>query len=167
MKRLLVLRHAEAVPKDAADDFDRVLSARGRNQMAAVARHLAGAAEVPDGALVSPAARTRETWSRAGLDPVPFRTDERIYEASPDDLLAVLRDGDDLATSLVLVGHNPGLHDAARALLAAGADGDLRRLAEFPTACLAEFELDTGSWRELSWRTGRLLSLVTPADLGA
>lgn len=167
MKRLFVLRHAEAVPKDTEEDVDRVLSARGRGQMERVARHLRDAGIRPDEALVSPAARTRETWELTRLGDVPARFDRRIYEATPDDLLAVLRDAEADANSAILVGHNPGLHELVRQLVGSDRPASLRQLADFPTACLASLDLGAESWRDVSWRGATLTALVTPGSLGA
>jgi phosphohistidine phosphatase len=63
MQRLILMRHAEAEPAAGSGrDRDRVLSGRGRKDSAAMARALAGRGMRPDLALVSPAARTRQTW---------------------------------------------------------------------------------------------------------
>ena len=63
MQRLILMRHAEAEPAAGSGrDRDRVLSGRGRKDAAAMARALAGRGMRPDLALVSPAARTHQTW---------------------------------------------------------------------------------------------------------
>lgn len=162
MKRLLLLRHAKAVAKNAAD-FERVLAPRGRADMAAVARYLAAERLAPEVALVSSAARTRETWSLAGLDAVPARFDRRIYEAERSDLLDILRSVEDEAGSAILVGHNPAIEELAQAML--GDPGPLR--PGFPTAALAVIDLPAAAWRELAPGSGRLDRFVTPATLGA
>lgn len=162
MKRLIILRHAKAVAKDAGQDFERVLAGRGREEMKKVARYLAEHRLRPDLALVSPAARTRETWSRAGLGDVPVRFVDTIYEAETSDLLAALRSLEDGIESVVLVGHNPGLEDLALTMPADSAP--LR--SGLPTAALAVIDLPATSWRDLRPGTGRIESYVTPASLG-
>ncbi len=166
MKRLVLLRHAKAVGKDAERDFERVLAPRGREQMKAMSGHLA---EMElDLALVSPAARTRETWTLARRPEVTTRFDQRIYEASERELLKVAQEADVTATSLVLVGHNPAFEELALDLLRAGEEGDSaeRLRFGFPTAAIAVIAFDIDSWRKLSRRTGRLMSFETPATLG-
>lgn len=161
MKRLAILRHAKAVAK-TADDFGRVLAPRGRRQMEAVGRHLAAAGPAPDLALVSPAARTRETWALCGLGRTPVRFVEEIYDAECDDLLRVVRGIGDEVGSAVLVGHNPGLEELAAALVRdAGAVRD-----GLPTAALVAIELPVASWREVTPRQGRIARFETPATLG-
>lgn len=166
MKRLVLLRHAKAVAKDAARDFDRVLAARGREEMAAVAAHLAS---LPcDFALVSSSARTRETWKLAGRPDVRTTFERAIYEADEPDLLAAARDADPNAETVIMVGHNPGFEELALSLVRADEDGPAadRLHGGFPTAGVAVIEFDIGSWRELARGSGRLVSFETPASLG-
>lgn len=166
MKRLILLRHAKAAPLGSGDDLDRPLAPRGRAQMALVARHLAGLPP-PDLALVSPAARTRETWSLAGLAKVPVRIDERIYEADRTTLLEVARSPDDPIGTALLVGHNPGLQDLTRRLVAAGDQALLEKMRlGTPTASVAIIECRAGAWAEIEAGTGRLVGFETPASLG-
>ncbi|NNM74688.1 SixA phosphatase family protein [Enterovirga aerilata] len=165
MKRLVLLRHAKAVGKDAARDFDRVLAPRGRAQMEVVARHLAS---MPlDLALVSPSARTRETWELARRPEVPVRFDRRIYEASEPELLKVAQEAEPSSEALVLVGHNPAFEELARDLVRTGDEAGMGRLLDgMPTAAVAVIAFEIDSWRRLSRKTGRLLSFETPASLG-
>lgn len=168
MKRLYCLRHAKAVAKDPADDVDRVLAPRGRRQMKVLAGFIDETRIRPDRALVSPSARTRETWARTGLKGVPTIFEARIYEALPETLLDVVREADDAAQSLVMVGHNPGFEKLMRGL--AGRVGEphaLARLAaKVPTAALAIFDLPVDRWAETRLGSGRLIGFVTPAWLG-
>ena len=157
--RLVLLRHAKAVGKDEAD-FDRVLAPRGQAQMAAVARYLAGRdgkAIRPDLALVSPAARTRETWAATKLAKVEARFEPTIYEAPPKTLLALVRAVEAGPRTVMLVGHNPGIEDLADKLTGGEA-------SEFPTAALAVIAFEASAWGEI--RRGRLERFVTPDDLG-
>ncbi|WP_375458090.1 histidine phosphatase family protein [uncultured Enterovirga sp.] len=162
MKRLFLLRHAKAVEKTATD-VERVLAGRGRKDMAKVSRYLVEEGLTPDLALVSPAARTRETWSLAGLPDVPVRFDERIYEAEVADLLEVIASVDDAAGSVILVGHNPGIEDLARAV---AADPEPVR-SGLPTAALVVIELPAETWRDGLVGTGRIERYLTPAKLEA
>lgn len=160
MKRVLLLRHAKAVEKSPAD-FDRVLAARGRADMVAVSRYLAAERLAPELALVSPAARTRETWSLAGLPEIPVRFDDRIYEAEMSDLLDILTSTDDEVGTVLLVGHNPGIEELAAAMASEPAP------PAFPTASLAVIDIPAATWRGLTVGTGRVERFVTPAMLGA
>ena len=62
---LILMRHAKAVDRlEAEDDFQRGLTARGREDSAAAADVLAGRGIRVDLALVSPAWRTRQTYDQ-------------------------------------------------------------------------------------------------------
>lgn len=170
MKRLILLRHAKAVGKETAEDFDRVLAPAGRAQMTVMSRYLADERLAPDLAIVSPAARTRETWSLAKIplaEDVAVAFDERIYDASDETLLVVLRETAAEVRSVVLVGHNPGIEDLARRLVGYGDRYAAARMMEsFPTGALAVVDLAVDTWREIEIRSGRLDRFVTPASLG-
>jgi phosphohistidine phosphatase len=167
MPTLSLLRHAKAAqPLPGQDDFDRPLTGRGRNDAQLMAPVLAG--QKPVIALVSAAARTRETWEIAGREirPAPALLIERaLYLCPGDALVARLRELPDDAASAVLVGHNPGIHDAA--LWLAGHSGgqvlaDLK--SGFPTAALAVFSID-GGWADLAPASARLDRYVTARSL--
>lgn len=176
MKRLILLRHAKAVAKDAADDFSRVLAPRGRADMTAIAAYLAGQADRrPDLALVSPAARTRETWAlaQAKIGAIATAFEDEIYEASPEQLLDVVREADGILAdgpteTLILVGHNPGISELAQLLVASGESAARDELGRgMPTAAAAILDLDIAAWRELQPGTARLVAFVSPDALPA
>lgn len=173
MKRLILLRHAQAVAKAAAGDFGRRLSARGRADMATVAGTLSGSGYRPDLAVVSPALRTRETWdlARHALGDIPTVFDEAIYDAPAERLLGLVGRFDENAASVMMVGHNPGTEELA-ARLARGGVGDRVRLAAgMPTASYAVIDLDGATWRAaaaaaaVATGTGRLVAFTAPDDL--
>ncbi len=172
MKRLFLLRHAQAVAKDAAPDRDRVLAPAGRDQMGRIAHHLTEYLtqnHIPlDQALVSPAARTRETWARTKLDAVPVSFDDRIYEATPETLIEVIQEVDDAAAGVILVGHNPGIQDVARQMIGFGDRfAAVRRMEAFPTGSFAALDIAVDGWREVKFGTARLVAFATPESLGA
>jgi phosphohistidine phosphatase len=98
------------------------LTGRGRRDAPAVGRWLSAQVPPIDLVLCSPAARAVQTWDLAAtqLDPTPqVRHDQRLYDASADDLLAVTRELPSTASTVVLVGHNPGLEDFLQLLTGA------------------------------------------------
>lgn len=172
MKRIFLLRHAKAVAKDAAPDPDRVLASVGHEQMGRMAHHLGEYLTqhhlTIDEALVSAAARTRETWQLMKMPAVPVTLDRRIYDASADTLLDVIRDADDAAATVILVGHNPAIQDLARQLVGFGDRfAAVRRLEAFPTGSLALMDVAVDGWDEVAFGSARLTAFVTPASLGA
>jgi phosphohistidine phosphatase len=108
MRTLVLLRHSKTEPA-RPDDHSRRLTDRGREDAAEVRRWLTEQGVVPDRVVVSTAARARETWELAGVGTAKPEYDERLYDASVDDLREVVEEtGPDVAT-LLLVGHNPGI----------------------------------------------------------
>lgn len=167
MLRLLLLRHAKAArARPGERDHDRRLAERGRDDAAKIGAYMAKHGDLPDRVLVSPAARTRETWSLAaaamhGRPQVAF--DERIYESTPQALLAVIRETGRQDRTLLMVGHNPGMHELAVQLVATGDIETRQRLHEdFPTAGLAVIEFALGDWDRLHPQAGRLERFIDP-----
>ncbi|CAM5302592.1 phosphohistidine phosphatase [Streptomyces sp. MnatMP-M77] len=121
-----------------------------------------------DLALCSTAARTRETWKLAvhEFSRRPRTVyEERLYEASLGDLIALFNETPDEVRDLLVIGHNPGMHGAADAL-SGSAEGDtLARMTRdgFPTAAYAVVEFP-GSWKSVEHGAGRLTEYWTPND---
>jgi Phosphohistidine phosphatase SixA len=139
MRELILLRHANAEPASPGQaDIDRPLSPHGLAEAEAAGRWLVENKLVPDRVLCSPARRARETLEAVlGLTGyVEQRLDERIYEATPGTLVAVVDEHRDLERVLV-VGHNPGLERLA-ALMHSGQSGDYRGM---PTSSVVVLSL--------------------------
>jgi len=170
MRRLLLFRHstaARAAPGES--DQGRPLAAEGRADAAAMGAYLASHSFGFDRALVSPSTRTRETWRQlaAALPEVPEPVfDERMYNAAAQTLLTVLKQQPEQARTLLLIAHNPGLHELATMLVATG-DVDVREeLREnFPTSGLAIIDFALDSWTKLHPRSGRLERFVGPKTI--
>jgi phosphohistidine phosphatase len=131
-RTLIVLRHAKSDWSGGEPDIDRPLARRGLRQAPEAGQWLAAHAGRLDLALVSPAQRTRSTWELVAAqltDPPEARVDVRLYAASGGQLLAVLRELPDDLSTVVLVGHNPGVEDLVERLTG--------RLVELPTSALA------------------------------
>jgi phosphohistidine phosphatase len=169
MRRLMLLRHAKAVPQGSLADENRPLAERGRSDMAVIASFAAEKGLVPDLVLVSSAIRTRETWELLfqGLGAPPaHRIEPRLYSAPSEQIFYVIREIAPEIQSLMLIGHNPGLEDIARILTGAGeTDALIRFGGTMPTSALAVIDL-AGGWSDLQERTGRLEFFVTPKSLG-
>jgi phosphohistidine phosphatase len=166
MKRISLLRHTEAAARTAAlTDFERPITAQGREDAAAMGAYLAKSKTHPDAALCSGATRTRETLDcvRARLPKAPQEIfSDALYNAAPEQLLTIIKDLPDRFSHVLLVGHNPGLHRLALALIAAPEDGGAEKLAKFPKGALAQFEWDADAWSDISLAGGRLISFATP-----
>jgi len=168
MKTLTLLRHAKSSWGDPSrSDFDRPLNDRGRKAARAMGREMRRLRLAYDLILASPAARVTETLNELAQGyggAVATVQDERIYLASPDTLLTLVRAvGDDLR-SLLLVGHNPGMGLLALRL---GRPGGLHDLiaAKYPTGALTEIAFEVEHWRDVAEGTGTLARFIRPRDL--
>jgi phosphohistidine phosphatase len=172
MLRLMLLRHAKSSwASSGMQDAARPLSERGEAAARLMGGYMARHSLLPDRALCSPARRTRDTW--AGIvaqwpADVGVVFDQRLYMAAPQAILSVIRTQDDAARTLLVIGHNPGLQQAAELLIAAG-DVELReRLREkFPTAALAVIDFAVDKWKSIHERSGRLDRYTTPRAVAA
>ena len=168
MHRLHLLRHAKSSRDGEADDRERRLSRRGRDDARTVARSLPAALGPLDLVLCSSAVRTRETAELvlAGYEPrQQIRLEETLYLASPAALLKRLIELDESAGTVLVIGHNPGLHELALAL--ALPDGPAYRAlsqGKFPTTARASFAVET-AWSALGKQRHCLIDYVTVKSL--
>jgi phosphohistidine phosphatase len=170
MRRLLLLRHAKAERSEpGTKDFARVLIDRGRKDAAKIGAYMAAHALVPDRVVLSPAARTQETWkyAAAAFRPAPAAMSaERVYDATPHSILAVIKDTPASVHTLLVIGHNPGLHELAVMLIAAGDIDARERLREkLPTSGLVIIDFAFDNWGKLHPQSGRLERFVSPKTL--
>lgn len=172
MKRIFLLRHLKSSwDYPELDDFDRPLNERGERAGPLVARHIAAHAIRPDVVLCSAARRTRQTLDHVVevLDSVPVYYERRLYEATAEKLLKRLRELPAEVESVMLVGHNPGLHKLATGLTekevpdVAPGLADLRD--KYPTGSLATLTAPVHDWTDLESGLCRLRAFVRPRDL--
>jgi phosphohistidine phosphatase len=170
--RLMLLRHAKAEKAEPGGrDHERSLNQRGCGDAAKVGLYLARHALIPDLALVSTAQRTRETWQYAAgafsAEPT-VRFDDRLYNSTADGILAVIKETDGDASTLLVIGHNPGIHETALRLIASGDVETREKLNEgLPTSGLAVIDFAAESWAKLHPHSGRLDRFITPRSLAA
>ncbi len=170
MKTLWLLRHAKSSwDHEGLTDHDRPLNRRGERAAERMAAHLEARGIHPDLVLCSSARRTRDTLERLrpGLPPeIPVRIERDLYGAAAEEILERLRQLPQEVGAPLVIGHNPGLEDLARALADDGPEAARERLRRgLPTAALVEISLDAGRWLALRPGAGRLVSLVRPKDL--
>jgi phosphohistidine phosphatase len=170
--RLLIFRHAKAERgAPGTRDRDRPLAPRGLKDAPQMGAFMAHHKLVPRHALVSPARRTRETWDGlAGALPGTIQVfyEDRLYDATPEGIVAVIKETPADIRTLIVVGHNPGLHETARLLIASGDVEARERLNEgLPTSGLAVINFPGNDWEKLHPSSGRLEQFVTPRLLKA
>lgn len=171
MLELLLLRHAKSRwDEPGAADHDRDLAPRGVKAARRMGELLRQLELAPDLVLCSTARRAVHTWELASAAlsaPSPLLYDDRLYLAAPEGMIAVARERGGAARRLMLVGHDPGMHQLAIRLAAAG-DFALRGrvAAKFPTAGLAQIALDLAAWSDFAGQTGELRGFWRPRDVG-
>lgn len=169
MRVLHLLRHAKSAPEEeGTEDRLRKLSRPGREDARLVAASLPAALGAVDLVLCSTALRTRETAELvlAGFAaPPPIVFEDGLYLAASPALIRRLRRLDEAAREVLLIGHNPGLHELALALAAADSPF-YAALAKgrFPTAARASFVIET-DWAGIGRSRHALRDYVTPKSL--
>jgi phosphohistidine phosphatase len=171
MRRLMLLRHAKTeTDAPSGRDRDRRLDERGLRDAAEIGGWISRNPPFPKCVLVSPAARTLQTWDLAwaamkGVVPQPqVEQVEELYGADPAQLLTSIR----MASvsdpkRLLLVGHNPGMHELALALAGSGDAAARKALTDnLPTSGLAVLDFAIDDWDDVAFRRGKLLLFVSP-----
>lgn len=170
MRTLIILRHAKsswATP--GMDDFERPLNERGNADAILMAQWISEKAPPIDAILCSSAARTRATAKHITTfinteEPISYL--DELYLAGTDTLKAHIAKLDSATKTAMLIGHNPGLHDAALRLLTKDhrdQAGSLRMA--FPTTACALIKLPIDDWKEIAWNNGELSSFMVPKSL--
>ncbi|MFJ9351427.1 SixA phosphatase family protein [Streptomyces sp. NPDC101237] len=166
-RRIVFFRHAKA-DWPQVTDHERPLADRGRMDAAVAGRKLADSGIAFDLALCSTSVRTRETWKLAvhELEHRPKTVyEERVYEAAPGELIAVLNEVPDDARDVILIGHNPGVHGVVEILIGRS-EGDARDRMNsrgFPAAAFAVVTFE-GTWKSLEPGVTTLVDYWAPSD---
>lgn len=169
MKRLILMRHAKTEPWiDGIDDHGRALISRGHEAAKRIAEAIAEEGWQPDHAIVSTARRTRETWGHFSSvhSACHVSFDEGLYLAGERRILELVTDADN-ASTLLVIGHNPGMHDAALGLMRMAGSLDhqsaLRLSTKMPTGAAALYEAEEdGVFNPAQFR---LYRFIRPKDL--
>jgi phosphohistidine phosphatase len=166
LKRLILMRHAKAASAGAGQaDRDRPLAERGHRDAALVGRSLVDSP--PDLILCSRSLRTMETMAdvvAAFPGKVKTVVAESLYGGEPADYLAAIAADGGSAARLLVIGHNPAIHETTM-MLAREPDAKMR--AKFPTAALAVLAFDIDDWSALRPAKGKLVRFLRPKDLDA
>lgn len=168
MRVLTLLRHAKSTWDDpVARDFDRPLNRRGRKAARRIGEEMRRLGLAFDAVVASPASRVKETLEEVEQGyggPLGAAYEQRLYLASLETLIEIVRGADDGAARLLLVGHNPGMESLAMALTSGTGLRD-EIAVKYPTGTLAEIAFPVSRWAEVAAGTGRIARLIRPRDL--
>jgi phosphohistidine phosphatase len=169
VRTVILLRHGKSSWSDSTlADIDRPLAPRGERASRKLAKYIRRKKIQPALVLCSPSLRTRQTLEAVeaslgklcAVEVVP-----QLYAASEHELLELLQALPESVSSVMLIGHNPGLHSLALILASRGAD--LSQLEEkFPTGALATLVVRSESWTALGRGEAELVDYVVPRQLG-
>lgn len=166
MLRLILLRHAKTErDSPSGKDHDRRLDERGHNDARDIGEWLAKH-DAPDQVLVSSAVRARQTWDEmsASLPDAAVEIVDDLYHSAPSDILQIIHGFAGRKTKrLMIVAHNPGLHEIALTLAAGGDKQGLSELEDnLPTSGVVIIDFDAKAWDDVAFRGGQLVRFISP-----
>lgn len=149
LRNLLIMRHAKSSWDDETQpDFDRPLNQRGKRDAPRMAAVLREAGLIPDWVVSSAAERARSTAELVMANlPNPkleLHTTRDLYHAPPETYFEYLAMLGEPYQTILMVGHNPGIEQLVYDLS--------DRWESMPTAAIAWFQFETGSWSSLETR---------------
>lgn len=162
MKRLVIVRHAKAVPYGYDMDFDRELTDRGEKDAANIGREMKRKGIVPDLMISSPAARALKT-AQIFADKLEFETGKiqekmAIYKGlTTAEFLSIVHQLPENAQTVFFFGHNPGFHYLVSNLLT-------EFWGDMPTCSTVGIDIEVGSWSEIEARTGKAAFHFVPKN---
>jgi len=115
MDTLILLRHGKSAYPDKVKDHDRPLAPRGVRQAGLAGKAIRRFGHDVDLVLCSTAVRARATLEQAAVD-APVRHLPALYGATGDEILKLVEAERGDAATVLVVGHDPGLAEAAQIL---------------------------------------------------
>ena len=161
MRHLWLLRHAKSSwDEPGLTDHDRPLAPRGRKAGRRINSWASEHGLRPDLVLCSTPVRAVSTLElvASALGSPEVTIESELYHATAEDMLERIGDVSDDVRTVLVIGHNPGLHDLACLLAPPGPEA-------LPTGALAGLALEIGRWDEIARGCGRLEELVLPRSL--
>ncbi|WP_409485240.1 SixA phosphatase family protein [Arsenicicoccus dermatophilus] len=163
-RTLVLMRHSEAAT--GGPDHDRPLTEQGLADSRAAGRWLARQVGEIDLVVLSDAVRTRQTWEAAvegGAIARQVRATETIYEASLDHLLAEVAHLPDEATTVLMLGHAPGMPMLVNTLASSDSPVAVAEALDqgFPTTTVCVLEADR-EWLSVGAATADLVAVEVP-----
>lgn len=169
-KTVYILRHAKAETGSATlDDHERGINQQGLDACVVIGKYMASESIIPDLVLCSTAKRAKTTWAlvrETSKNTSKQEFTDMLYLASANEVVKQLMCLPESISSVMVVGHNPGLHQLSLNLAKKADDATLDRLMlKFPTCALATIDLGETSWEEMARAHGSLKAFVTPRFL--
>lgn len=158
-KSLFLFRHAKSDwDADYSSDHERPLAKRGKNAAKTMGAILAGSGKLPEQIICSTAVRARQTLELAcqsGKWNTTIEYSDQLYDCTPNSMIDLLKRSDNVAGSVMFVGHEPSCSGLISLLIGGG---NIR----FPTAAMARIDFYLDDWRSLGADKGQLRWLLQP-----
>ncbi|MDB2414459.1 histidine phosphatase family protein [Rickettsiales bacterium] len=149
-RQLIILRHAQA--ENGSDDHSRGLTDKGIKASRKMGEYIKEIGLKPREIICSDALRTSQTAENickfADID-TAINKSKKLYLATPGEILKEIANFGDEVDSLMIVGHNPGVHQLCAGLVGEGDPQLIQNLRSgFPTCAMAVLSLDV-SWNNM------------------
>lgn len=158
MKRLFLLRHAQAASAKGHADHERILTERGQAQAVTLGKTMSQKGYQPELVYCSFATRTRQTYDglSVSLEPGKVEYSEQIYYASRGELLDIIQKTSDEVSSILLVAHNPSIYELAVML-----SSDQARLSMgYNPATLSVLDCACENWADIQPGENTLVDVI-------
>lgn len=162
MKRVIIVRHAKAVPYGYEVDFKRELTERGEKDAGNIGQELKRKGVVPGAMISSPAARALKTAQifaeNLGFAKNLIVEKMDIYDGfTTAELLNIVHHLPETIQTVFFFGHNPGFH-----YLAANLSENF--LGDMPTCSTVAIDFQVDNWHDVKARKGKLAFQLVPAQ---
>jgi phosphohistidine phosphatase len=161
MKRVIIVRHAKAVPYGYDDDFTRDLTDRGMNDAKRIGNELKKMNVLPEAMISSPANRAIQTAmifaENLGFNKTQIVEIENLYEGmTTSGFIALINKLSEDTQTAFFFGHNPGFHYFVNNLLDHFYD-------DMPTCSTVAIDFNVDSWKKVEARSGKKAFQLIPA----
>ena len=160
MKRLILMRHAEAGWHINIDDHERPLSTSGIRDAKKIGLWLKEKKYIPDEVILSTSTRTRETFNGLLLECVPT-LEKSLYLADANHMKSMLQKL--RSNTVILLGHNPGVSELAYELIQN--DEKHAHFIDFPAASTLVIDFNVGHWSKIKSDSAKFVDFITPQQL--
>ena len=167
--KLYVMRHAKSSWQNLKlKDHDRPLKKTGKKATKLMCEFFVKNQIKFDLTYVSSSKRALETLKilKNGLKIGKIVKDKKLYLASKEKLISILKNTSNKYKSILLINHEPASKDLILNLCKIERKPNYRLLKQkFPTAAFAEIEFSYKNWSKIKPKSGRLIQFVRPKDL--
>lgn len=170
MKRLYILRHAKAATPDALIDIERPLDIEGVQDAGALGILMRKKEYFPAQIYCSPALRTRQTLENIGLGTdTNTRIIEPLYDATAGQILECIQDCEDRYNALLVVGHNPAIHELVMRLTSEDSPLTFMKqlMYSYKPGTLSVLDCPCKCWNDLQLAENFLIDFLEPQDYNA